>query len=352
VEAGLLLLFAMRLTGPAGSGRGGDGRRLWDWTGLGLAAAAAALTRPEGTLYAGLALLGLGLFTRLRRPGWWLAAALCGVPVLLFSLFLWIEFGVLSPSGWQRIAGPRYVLPNLEVVVGRDLSHYADVAGLPLPAVTGVLLGFSLLGLTLVGLWRLWWRFPALRFVPFALAANGAVILLTPPDFAGDVMSPQTFLRHLSVTFPWLVPALALCLPARPRLFAALTAGLAVLLVAELSVLGAVTARNQAQQSTILTRDPYVLATDLWQAQDPLPWLQIVPGEGRSRRIDPRMDYIGFRRGLFGAMQAFDQHVDDAGRAYVLAGGVFALAGLAGAAVVAGYEASTERKASAAAETV
>ncbi|HVG98045.1 MAG TPA: hypothetical protein VNK05_14150, partial [Chloroflexota bacterium] len=75
-------------------------------------------------------------------------------------------------------------------------------------------------------------------------------------------------------------------------------------------------------------------------------------GEGRSRRIDPRMDYIGFRRGLFGAMQAYDQHVDDAGRAYVLACGVFALAGLAGAAVVAGYDASSARKASAAAETV
>ena len=340
VEAGLLLLFAMRVTAPEGSGSAVARRRLGAWAGLGLAAAAAALTRPEGTLYAGAALIGLALTTRLRRPGWWLAAALCGLPVALFSLFLWREFGVLSPSGWQRIAGPQYVLPNLGIVLRQDLPHYADVAGLPWAAVSGVVLGLALLGLSLLGLWRLWWRFPALRFVPFALAANAGVVLLTPPDFAGDVMSPQTFLRHLSVTFPWLVPALALCLPARPRSVAVLSGAFAVLLVAELAVLGAVTARNQAQQSTILTRDPYVLATDLWRAQDPLPWLRIVPGEGRSRRIDPRMDYIGFRRGLFGAMQAFDQHVDDAGRAYVLACGVIALAGLAGAAVVAGYDAS------------
>ena len=67
-EAGLLLWLAMRVSD--------DGRDvpLWEWGALGLAAAAAALTRPEGTLYAGLALLGLGRHTRLRRPGWWLAA--------------------------------------------------------------------------------------------------------------------------------------------------------------------------------------------------------------------------------------------------------------------------------------
>jgi hypothetical protein len=198
----------------------------------------------------------------------------------------------------------------------------------------------------------MWRVFPALRFVPFALALNLAVILLTPTDFAGDVMSPQTFLRHVSVLFPWTVPALALCLPRGSRSPARLAALFGAVVVAELVVLGGVTARDQAQQANLLTRDPYVLATDLWSAQDPLPWLQIVPGEGRARRIDPRMDYLGFRRGLFAAVRPYDQHADDAGRAYVLATGVFALAGLAGTGAACAYAAVSSRKAPAAAATV
>ncbi|HEX2516830.1 MAG TPA: hypothetical protein VH257_19145, partial [Chloroflexota bacterium] len=127
VQAGLLLWLAMRVSD--------DGRDvpLWEWGALGLAAAAAALTRPEGTLYAGLALLGLGWHTRLRRPGWWLATTVCAVPVALFSLFLWGELGVLSPSGWLRIASPGHLGPNLSVVLRQDLPRYAEVAGLPSP---------------------------------------------------------------------------------------------------------------------------------------------------------------------------------------------------------------------------
>jgi hypothetical protein len=199
---------------------------------------------------------------------------------------------------------------------------------------------------------RLWRVYPALRFVPFVLALNLAVILLTPPDFAGDVMSPQTFLRHLSVLFPWLVPGLALLLPRRPRSPALLAAGFGALVVAEVLLLAGVTGRVQARQATILTSDPYVLATDLWKAQDPLPWLRIVPGEGRGRQIDPRMDYLGFRRGLFAAVAPYDQHLNDAGRAYALASGVIAVAGLAGVGAGCAYGRASSRQASAAASTV
>jgi hypothetical protein len=344
VEAGLLLLLALRVTE--------GNRRYWEWGALGLAAGAAALTRPEGTLYAGAALVGLAVHTRLRDRGWWVAAAVFALPVGLFALFLWRDFGVLSPTGWLRIAGLRYLGPNLGLVVGRDLPQYAEGAGLPLPGVVGLAAGAGLLGLVLFGMWRLWRWYPALRFVPVALALNLAVILLTPTDFAGDVMSPQTFLRHLSVLFPWTVPALAVCLPRGSRAAPRLAALFGAVVVAELVVLGGVTARDQAQQATLLTRDPYVLATDLWAAQDPLPWLQIVPGEGRARRIDPRMDYVGFRRGLFAAVRPYDQHAVDAGRAHVLASGVFALAGLAGVGAACAYAAVSSRKAPAAASTV
>jgi hypothetical protein len=242
------------------------------------------------------------------------------------------------------------------MVLRQDLPRYAEVAGLPSPALSGVLLGIGLLILVLWGLVRLWRAYPALRFVPFALALNLAVILLTPPDFAGDVMSPQTFLRHLSVLFPWLVPGLALLLPPSlryyPRSPALLAAGFGALVVAEVLLLAGVTGRVQARQATILTSDPYVLATDLWKAQDPLPWLRIVPGEGRGRQIDPRMDYLGFRRGLFAAVAPYDQHLNDAGRAYALATGVIAVAGLAGVGAGCAYARASSRKASAAASTV
>ena len=88
------------------------------------------------------------------------------------------------------------------------------------------------------------------------------------------------------------------------------------------------TGRVLAGRATILTSDPYVLATDLWKAPGP-PLAADRAGRGTGRQIDPRMDYLGFRRGLFAAVAPYDQHLNDAGRAYALASGVFALAGLA-----------------------
>ena len=61
------------------------------------------------------------------------------------------------------------------------------------------------------------------------------------------------------------------------------------------------------------------------------------------------MDYLGFRRGLFAAVAPYDQHLNDAGRAYALASGVFALAGLAGVGAGCAYARASSRKASAAA---
>jgi hypothetical protein len=229
--------------------------------------------------------------------------------------------------------------------------------------------------LTLGGVACLCARFPALVFLPIPIALNVAVILLSPTDLAADHLSPPTFLRHLSITFPWLVPAWELAagwlagrlvgcpagwLPGwlagwiRPRgeraswlrapgatpalrgqrlaaagAALALGLGLALAVVWELGALGAAAARNQAQQLTVLTADPYLLASDLFRVAGPLPRLPFSPGPGRGSVIAPEFDYLSFRRALFDRVRPYDLHVIDDGRAYTLAAAVFGLAALA-----------------------
>jgi hypothetical protein len=328
------------------------------------------------------------------------------VPVAAFSVFLLGQFGIPWPAGWANVAGPQYVLPNALVVWRQVLPHYAAVAGLPAPAVSGPALATAAGALCVVGLIRLWRAWPALRFVPVALALNLGVIFSSPTYLTPDLFSPATFFRHLSVLLPWLVPPLALLLSGRggsgqqepfgrepaadggrrtlrcapspaalgqaadggpgegtlrrdrggpqssvlgplprpaagrgtgptviwPVLRAVPWAAAVALLVWELAVLGASTARDQAARPTILTSDPYVLGTDLWRAPDQLPELPFTRRSGSAPgppAVDPAFDYLAFRRGLFAAVGPYDLHVNDAGRAYVLAAGVFALAGLA-----------------------
>ncbi len=193
-------------------GLGGEGVR--DWLLLGAAAATAVLTRPEGVLY--VAPLFAGLVWRERRSvlshrakGVWLAVAVCAAPVAAFSAFLWSRFGIVWPAGWTNVAGPRFVADNLRLVWRQDLAHYAAAAGLPAPAATGPAIALLLSAVTLVGLWRLCQRWPNLWFVPVALLLNVAVIFVSPTFLTPDLFSPGTFFRHLSVLFPWLVPAWA-----------------------------------------------------------------------------------------------------------------------------------------------
>ena len=101
------------------------------------------------------------------------------------------------------------------------------------------------------------------------------------------------------------------------------------LLLAELSVLGSATARVLAGAPSPLTSDPYVLLSDLWQAEDALPVLQFVRDGRGAVTVDPRFDYLGFRTRLFAAVRPYDLHVNDAGRAHALASAVAALCGLA-----------------------
>ncbi|MBI3970111.1 MAG: glycosyltransferase family 39 protein [Chloroflexi bacterium] len=412
LELTLLLWLVLRRTQSPRDAASSRGRH--EWILAGVLAAAAVLTRPEGVLYVGPLALGLAWHFRaaLRRTlfGWWrarrrmptepasgsstdirhapngnlvLAGVVCAAPILSFSAFLYAQFGIVWPAGWTNVAGPQFIVPNLRLVIEQVLPRYAEAAGVPAPPASGPFLALGTLALTLAGLARVWSRYPALRFVPVAAGLNLVVIFSSPSHLTPDLFSPSTFFRHISVLFPWLIPAWAQLLRtwAQPsgqpsgrgrsdegrtsqdehrrtndqREVAVGTrgnqsrgrrpgagshgrrrrwtrAGIAVtaagFLLAEIAVLGAATARDQAQQANVFTSDVYVLITDLWQAPDGLPVLQFVRGDGLGIRVDPAFDYGAFRGQLFAAVRSYDLHANDAGRAYVLASAVVALAAL------------------------
>jgi hypothetical protein len=354
-----LWLAIRRLSGTAAFTSGSVATAV-EWLGIGAFSALAVLSRPEGVLYVGPLYLGIGWqflrrtlqdrrLSRQHLQGPVLAAVVCALPVGAFVAFLYRQFGILWPAGWTNVAGAHYVLPNVRLVLKQNLPHYALVSGLPDPSTAGLLIA-SVLGLAiLAGLVRLLFSHPYLWFVPLALGLNTAVIFASPTYLTLDLFSPPTFFRHISVLFPWCIPALAMvsgqwavvsnqspyrpwgqhAAPRRWLRSSVVALALAALLLAQLAVLGASTARDQAQVPTILTQDPYVLVTDLWQAQDELPFLPFTTSGPRNiAAIDPSFDYMGFRSGLFDAVRPYDLHFNDAGRAYVLAIGVFALWGL------------------------
>ena len=308
------------------------------WLGAGLTAGAAVLLRPEGLLYAGALFGALALHYRLRDRGWLRAAAACAVPVAAFSLFLLARFGVPWPAGWANVAGPQYLEANWRLVLRQNLPHYAAVMGLPAPEVSGLLLGVLAAGVTLAGLLRLWRTRPEQRFVPLAVllagGANLAVIMLSPTYLSADLFSPPTFFRHVSIVFPWLVPAYAVLLPARRRSRAPLALAALAVLALELAVLAAGTGRPSSGPPGILTSDPTVLLADLRRSADTLPRLPFRrAGDAGQVTVDPAFDYLGFREGLFGAVRPYDLRVNDAGHAYLLATGLISLAGLGALAV-------------------
>ncbi len=101
------------------------------------------------------------------------------------------------------------------------------------------------------------------------------------------------------------------------------TLALGIIAVAALATLGASAGRIQRGELAVLTSDPYVLLTDFGHADDALPALPLVAGPGRGASIDDRFPYMEFRGHLFAAMKPYDLHLNDHGRAYTLAAGVF-----------------------------
>jgi hypothetical protein len=308
------------------------------WIALGAMTALLVLTRPEGILYAGPLFLGL-LWHAWREQRvlrhWLLAATVAGVPVVAFSGFLLWTFGIVWPTGWGSVASLRYVLPNAELVLRQNLPNYAATAALPSPTVTGPLIALVLVAWFVVGTVVLWRRFPGLRLFLLPVAANLAVIFMSPTYLAADHLSPPTFFRHFAILVPWLIPPLAAVLTSSTLRTLPPTVGATactLLLAAELAVLGSTASRNQSGVPTVLTSDPYVLFTDLWRAEDRLPNLPFLTGAGRGVFIDPNFPYMAFRSGLFEAMRPYDLHVNDAGRAYTLASAVIGAGTLLAAA--------------------
>jgi len=294
------------------------------WVALGAVTGVLILTRPEGPLYAAPLFLGLLWQRRAQIVRPVIAGVVAALPVVLFAAFLMWAYGILWPAGWGSIASPRYILPNLRLIVFQDLPHYATSAGLPAPHLLGPAVTAILAVWVLGGSLLLWRRFPGLRLFLLPVALNLAVILMSPTDLAADHLSPPTVFRHFAIAIPWLVPALAATLSGAPaRLSWMPTFALGIIAVGGLATLGASAGRIQRGELAVLTSDPYVLLSDLGQADDALPTLPLVPGPGRGASIDDRFPYMEFRGRLFNAMKPYDLHLNDHGRAYTLAAGVF-----------------------------
>ncbi|HXI15568.1 MAG TPA: glycosyltransferase family 39 protein, partial [Chloroflexota bacterium] len=296
------------------------------WVALGAVAGILVLTRPEGPLYAAPLFLGLLWQRRGQMVKPVIAAVVAVLPVVLFSMFLLWAYGIPWPAGWGSVASPRYIQPNLRLIVLQDLPHYAASAGLPAPHVLGPVFTVILAAWVLTGSVLLWRRFPGLRLFPLPVALNLAVILMSPTDLAADHLSPPTVFRHFAIAIPWLVPALAVVLSITPSRSSWMpTLALGIIAVGGLATLGASAGRIGSGELAVLTSDPYVLLSDLGQADDLLPVLPLVLGPGRGASIDTRFPYMEFRGRLFAAMQPYDLHLNDHGRAYTLAAGILTI---------------------------
>ena len=306
----------------------------------GVAGAASLLTRPEGMVYVGGIVIGALATARPRRwsAATWRALLLGGAvvvaPTAAFSAIMLRDLGIAWPGGWANIASVTHAWPNLDSIIRNNLPWYAETIGLPREA--GVPIGTATLLVILAGMAILARRMPALVGIPLATALGTTVIFLTPATIAADNISPITFYRHAAVAYPCIAVALAALGPRAGRTVAPIQiVALAIALAifgGNVYALAVATERDHDQLLTIYPPEPVVTTLGLWRIAPTLPVLPMVPGPGNGSSVDPGFDYLGFRKGLFESVRSVDQHIEDDGRAWALAIGMFGATALAATA--------------------
>ena len=304
--------------------------RLWQhWVLFGIVTGLVVMTRPEGGIYAALALVVL-LATRWREVGVWVAAVLAAIPSLIYAGMTWLQTG--KPWPLQRTT--YFALENLAQHWQGFATVGAEYYSAQLRTTTTgfwLVVGTALLLFIWGAVWLALQR-PVFLFLPLAAGAHVLLLWLTEAGPAlSNVGNPPDFFRHMSHALPyaWITVSLgifALVWPKRHlwrQWLLVIIFGLGtyysyqVLITPEATYGSASILLPSSGRFSLLKADTYVLAQDLFAHPHELPE---IPHAWRDGVLSMQpWDYLGFRASVFEHYRLFDMHRADVGKPYMMA---------------------------------
>ena len=326
--------------------------RLWQhWILFGLVTGFVVMTRPEGGIYAAVALVVL-LATRRREVGVWVAAILAAIPAMIYAGMTWLQTG--KPWPLQRTT--YFALENLAQHWQGFSTVGAEYYSAQLRSTT---MGFWLIVGTalLLFMWGVVWlalQRPVFLFVPLAAGAHVLLLWLTEAGPAlSNVENPPDFFRHMSHSLPyaWITVSLGIFALVwfKRRLWRQWLLVIIfvlgtyysyqILITPEATYGNASILLPSSGGSSLLKSDTYVLAQNLFSHPHELPEIPHAWQDG-VLFMQP-WDYLGFRASVFDHYRPFDMHSVDVGKPYMMASfyaSLFAYITLALAALVGSVE--------------
>ena len=304
--------------------------RLWQhWILFGIVTGLVVMTRPEGGIYAAVALAVL-LVARRREVGVWIATVLAAIPTAIYAGMTWLQTG----KPWPLHRSNYFGLENLqEHWIGFSTigaMFYSDL-------LRTTVLGFWLVlagGLVLFTLGIVWFARcrPMFLFVPFAAGLNFLLLwLIEAGPVLTNVENPPDFFRHMSHALPyaWVTVCVGIfALTAYMRqqwrqwvlvsiFFLATFYSYQVLITPEIIYGNVSIFLPASKQFGLLKADTYVMAQDIFTHPYTLP---VIEHEWRDGvLIAEPWDYLGFRASVFGHYRPFDMHRADVGKPYMMA---------------------------------
>ena len=304
--------------------------RLWQhWILFGLVTGLVVMTRPEGGIYAAVALVVL-LATRWREVGVWVAAILAAIPAMIYAGMTWLQTG--KPWPLQRTT--YFALENLAQHWQGFSTVGAEYYSAQLRTTTT---GFWLIVGTalLLFMWGVVWlalQRPVFLFVPLAAGAHVLLLWLTEAGPAlSNVENPPDFFRHMSHALPyaWITVSLGIFALVwfKRRLWRQWLLVIIfvlgtyysyqILITPEATYGNASILLPSSGGSSLLKADTYVLAQDLFAHPHELPEIPHAWQDG-VLFMQP-WDYLGFRASVFDHYRPFDMHSVDVGKPFMMA---------------------------------
>lgn len=314
------------------AGRPEAGRRAQ--VAAGLAGAVAAFAREEGILYV-MPMYLATLVVRWRDRRFWLSVLALGLFLGCFVAICIREFGMIWPGNHSATLALANFGKTLAVAEESGIfSMYARALGISNRVLIAIIMAI-LVALVLSGIQMLRRDFQ-LAYMPVVALGNVIMVFFVGPVPA-EAAKFHDFFRHMSYGFPLLAITIAYglsevlrCMPSRLKqpVRLAAYAGLAALVLVELSVLGGPVSPTNTVRSPLLTSDVHVTAAEVLVNPFPLPvmkfrkegtryipddpeYMAIYPDDVYQhyaptdvRRFDNPADYYGSAEALFLALLA------------------------------------------------